>query len=66
MYTMLWMPVFFLLVQKVIADYTQCSSDQPTATAPHGNVWLALSEEELKSVSALLRRHNFTAANPER
>jgi hypothetical protein len=54
------------LAQLATAQAKSCSTDQPIS-APHGNPWKALSEEESVGVSdLLLRRLNVTGTEGSR
>lgn len=55
------------LLGKAYSQCVDCASEQPVATAPHKNIWLELSEEELESVTTYLTgRLNLTTLDPEK
>jgi primary-amine oxidase len=55
------------LLQLVVAQKTSCTADQPTVSAPHGNPWKALTEEESLGVNdLLLQQFNVTGTEGSR
>jgi primary-amine oxidase len=55
------------LTRLATAQAHSCTANQPTVSAPHGNPWKALSEEETAGVSnLLLRRLNVTGTQGSR
>jgi primary-amine oxidase len=54
------------LLGQAYSQCGDCENDQPVATAPHKNIWLELSDQELESVTTYLTgRLNLTTLDEE-